>query len=64
MAKKQDFASKTQKLARHGKSCPVCGEFYSHIKTVNMIVSDKTGAQRFVEKNVAVCKCNEKEIYG
>lgn len=64
MAKKQDFVSKTQKLARHGKSCPVCGEFYSHIKTVNMTVSDKTGAQRFVEKNIAVCKCNEKEIYG
>ncbi len=64
MAKKQDFVSKTQKLARHGKSCPVCGEFYSHIKTVNMIASDKTGAQRFVEKNIAVCKCNEKEIYG
>lgn len=64
MAKKQDFVSKTQKLARHGKACPVCGEYYTYVKSVNMIPSDKTGAQRFVERNVAVCKCNEKEIYG
>ena len=64
MAKKQDFASKTQKMARHGKACPVCGEYYSHVRTVNMATSDKTGAQRFIEKSIAVCKCNEKEIYG
>lgn len=64
MAKKQDFASKTHKMARHGKACPVCGEFYSHVKSVSMATSEKTGAQRFVEKSVAVCKCNEKEIYG
>ncbi len=64
MAKKQDFVSKTQKLARHGKACPVCGEYYTYVKSVSMIPSDKTGAQRFVERNVPVCKCNEKEIYG
>lgn len=64
MAKKQDFASKTVKQERHGKACPVCGEFFSHVKNVSMATSDKTGAQRFVEKNVAVCKCNENEIYG
>ncbi len=64
MAKKQDFVSKTQKLARHGKSCPVCGEFYSYVKTVDMVESSKPGAYRFVEKNIPVCKCNEKQVYG
>ncbi len=64
MAKRQDFASKTLKMAKHGKSCAVCGELYSYAKTVNMVASDKPGAHRFVEKNVAVCKCNEKEIYN
>ncbi len=64
MAKKQDFMSKTHKLAKHGKACPVCGEFYSYVRTVEMVPSDKTGAFRFVERNVPVCKCNEKQIYG
>lgn len=64
MAKKQDFASKSSKLAKHGKACPVCGEFLSYVRTVNMGPSKKEGAFRFAEKNVAVCKCNEKEIYG
>ena len=64
MAKKQDFASKTQKMARHGKSCPVCGEYYTYVKSVNMINSDKPGAFRFEEKNIPVCKCNEQEVYS
>ena len=64
MAKKQDFASKTMKMEKHGKACPVCGEYFSHVKTVNMTTSDKTGAQRFIERSVAVCKCNENEIYN
>ncbi|MGD9898842.1 MAG: hypothetical protein AB7T22_06900 [Calditrichaceae bacterium] len=64
MAKKQDFVSKTLKMARHGKSCPVCGEFYSHALTVKVVPSKKEGAYRFQEQNIGVCKCNEKEIYG
>jgi len=64
MAKKQDFASKTSKMAKHGKSCPVCGEYYSFVLTSEMVASKKEGAYRFAERNVPVCKCNEKEIYG
>jgi hypothetical protein len=64
MAKKQDFASKTQKMARHGKSCSVCGEFYSYVQVVSMVPSKKEGSHGFAEKNIGVCKCNEKEIYG
>lgn len=64
MAKKQDFASKTMKQAQHGASCPVCNEFYSHVVSVNMVPSKKEGAYRFAEQNVAICKCNEKEVYS
>ena len=64
MAKKQDFASKTQKMARHGKSCPVCGEFYSHVLKVDLVPSAEKQTYHFNEQNVGVCKCNEKEVYG
>jgi hypothetical protein len=64
MAKRQDFASKTAKKERHGKACPVCGEIYTHVLSVNLESSKKEGAYRFAERNVGVCKCNEKEIYG
>jgi hypothetical protein len=64
MAKKQDFASKTLKMERHGTSCPVCGEFYSHVVAVDLVPSKKEGAHRFSERNIGVCKCNEKEVYS
>jgi len=64
MAKKQDFASKTMKLAKHGKACPVCGEYYSHALRIDLVPSKKEGAHRFAERNVAVCKCNENEVYS
>ena len=64
MAKKQDFASKTMKMARHGKECPICNEFYTNVLSVNMVPSKKEGAYRFVDQNIAICKCNEKEVYG
>ena len=64
MAKRQDFRSKTMKTVKHGKACPVCGEHYTYTLAVNLIPSKKEGAYRFVEKNVGVCKCNEKEVYG
>ncbi len=63
MAKKQDFASKTHK-SKQVKICPVCGEAFQYVKTVNMVASEKNGAYHFAEHIVAVCKCNEKEVYG
>ncbi len=63
MAKKQDFASKTQK-SKYVKSCPVCGETYTYVKAVSMVPSEKGGSYHFAERMVAVCKCNEKEVYG
>jgi len=64
MAKRQDFASKTMKLAQHARACPVCKEYYSHVVAVNMVPSKRDGAYRFAEQNIAVCKCNENEVYA
>lgn len=64
MAKKQDFASKTHK-SKSAKTCPVCGETYQYVKTVSLVPTEKgNGGYHFAERMVAVCKCNEKEIYG
>ena len=64
MAKKQDFMSKTQKLAKTGMICPVCEGAISYVRMVNTEKSAKTDAWRFNQNHVAVCKCNEKEVYA
>lgn len=64
MAKKQDFASKSMKLAKQGKICPICNEIFTSVLKVNMVKAEKTDAYRFVEQRVAVCKCNEQEVYA
>jgi hypothetical protein len=64
MAKKQDFASKTMKLGKLGKTCPVCNELYSTILSVNMVPAKKEGSYRFIEQRVSICKCNEQEVYA
>lgn len=63
MAKRQDFMSKTLKQARHGKVCPVCGEVYTQTKSVVLLSADKEKSYRFQEKNLNVCKCNQKDVY-
>jgi len=64
MAKKQDFMSKTMKQAKHGKSCPVCGEIYTYTRSVVLSADQDDNSHRFSEQNIGVCKCNQKEIYG
>jgi hypothetical protein len=64
MAKKQDFLSKTMKGIKHGAICPKCESQLSYVKVVNTEKSDKTSAWRFVQKQVAVCKCNEQKIFS
>lgn len=65
MAKVQSFADK---MAKGGQDftthCPKCGETISSVKLVTSELSDKTGAWRFNQKFVGVCKCNENEILG
>lgn len=64
MAKKQDFMSKTLKSDKHGALCPVCESQISFIQVVNTEKSKKTDSWRFNQKNIGVCKCNEKEVYA
>ncbi len=64
MAKKQDFLSKTKRFEKHGLICQTCGDTISHVQVVRTEKSAKTDAWRFNQNFVAVCKCNEKEVYA
>lgn len=66
MAKKdRSFAAKIRKSAGDFvRRCPVCGEPYRDIQYVSTNRSKKTGAWKFSRRGIAVCKCNEAEIYG
>jgi hypothetical protein len=61
MAKKQSFADKAAKKS-HVTICPVCNSEITHIKMMKAVNRD--GHWRFTNRPVAVCKCNEAEIYG
>ncbi len=65
MAKDRSFAAKVAK-SQHSpdRRCPVCGEVQNTIKFVNTIKNDAKNSWRFVEKNVGLCKCTDKEIFG
>ncbi|RMD91787.1 MAG: hypothetical protein D6814_17770 [Calditrichaeota bacterium] len=65
MAKATSFAEKAAKAAgKKGHICPTCGQ---HITTVKLVTSERSPVKsswKFNQRFVAVCKCNEKEIYG
>ena len=66
MAKDRSFASKVSKA--HGDTsadhCAKCGEIITTVKVVASEKSSATGAWRFRDNFVGVCKCNENEVYG
>ena len=66
MAKDRSFASKVSKA--HGDTganhCPKCGEIVTPVRLVTSEKKQSSGAWRFSERLVKVCKCNEKEVYG
>ena len=65
MAKERSFAAKIAKShAVSTNVCPVCGVAKSSVHYVKGMKNDEKGSWRFKERYVAVCKCNEKEIYG
>ncbi len=65
MAKSQTFADKLNKSQRKSKViCTKCDTEFSYILLVNSNKSEKTGAYRFNQRQVRVCKCNEKEVYN
>jgi hypothetical protein len=62
MAKKQSFADKASKV-KHAVNCPVCGSTIQPVLYVRSAKAD-SGAWKFRQKVVQVCKCNHAEIYG
>lgn len=65
MAKAKTFADKLSKSKQDFTThCPTCGESISTVKLIVSEKSEKTGAWRFNQNFVGICKCNEKEITG
>jgi hypothetical protein len=56
------FADKVKKEA-HVVHCPKCGAAIERVLVVNSVKSS-SGAWKFKQKNVGVCKCNQDEVYG
>ena len=65
MGKSKSFADKMAKGAQDNTThCSECGETITSVKLITSEKSEDTGAWRFRQKFVGVCKCNEKEITG
>ncbi|MBN2103374.1 hypothetical protein JW835_04960 [bacterium] len=65
MGKIKSFADKVAKSATDFTShCPKCGESIQSVMLVSSEKSEKTGAWRFNQRFVGMCKCNEKELQG
>ena len=65
MAKQQSFADKASKAAAiKGSKCPVCGTIFQPLLLVSSERAKSSGAVKFNERRVQVCKCNEKQIYA
>lgn len=62
MAKKQSFADKSSKRA-HTDSCPVCNEALQYIRHVKAVKTE-SGDWKYQQRNLGVCKCNQKAVYG
>ncbi|MCK4965948.1 hypothetical protein KAS50_02890 [bacterium] len=64
MAKKErTFASKLSK-DNAGEKCPVCNQQLSSVKLIKSVQTEDTGAWKFQENHVKICKCNQKEVMG
>ena len=61
--KEKSFLSKVQK-EKHIIKCPVCNQPITPVLFVDSVRSEATGAWRFNERKIKLCKCNEKEVWG
>ena len=63
MGHAKTFADKMAKSAvDYTKHCPVCGESLRPVQYVVSEKSETSGAWRFNQRFVGVCKCNEHDI--
>ncbi|GBE26558.1 hypothetical protein BMS3Bbin03_00471 [bacterium BMS3Bbin03] len=64
MPKKQkSFADKLKKFERSGSVCPVCEQEFVVVKQVKSVPAE-SGAWKFNQNIIKVCKCNEAEVYA
>jgi hypothetical protein len=63
MAKRQSFADKASKKV-HTTVCQVCDSQVEWVRLIDPTYSSGSKSWRFKDKQVGVCKCNEKEIYA
>ncbi len=65
MAKAKTFSDKLAKSAHdYTNHCRTCEQSLVPIMLITSERSSKTGAWRFNQKYLGLCKCNEKEITG
>lgn len=63
MAKAKSFVDKVSKSSQdYTTHCKECGESIHTIKLITSEKSDKSGAWRFNQRYVGICKCNENEV--
>jgi hypothetical protein len=65
MAKDRSFSAKI--ASTHNavqRRCPVCGEIQNNLKVVQTAKNVEKNSWRFIEKSIAICKCNDKEVFG
>ena len=63
MAKIKSFADKVASAgADYARHCPKCGEAIVQVKLVAAETKERTGAIRFRQKFVGMCKCNENDL--
>jgi len=63
MGKAKSFADKVAKgLLDKSAHCAECGEALTMIKLVETEKSEKSGAWKFNQSFVGMCKCNEAEL--
>ena len=63
MGKAKSFADKVSKgMSDKSSHCAECGEARTIIKLIDSEKSEKTGAWKFNQNFVGMCKCNEPEL--
>ena len=64
MARKiRTFADKVQ-AKRQVIECPKCNTPIQSVFLVRSVKSEHSGAWKFKQRMVPVCKCNQKEVYS
>lgn len=61
MAKRQSFADKANKKVAV-TICPVCGQQVEWVKMVDPAFNESKKSWKFKNRQVGICKCNEKEV--